>query len=181
MTQITGVENSQEQSINSNLQSIEQAVTGDNPYIFRMAKAQYDDSAIPTTEKVEPMKERTSEELVGLEPTFLQHESVTGIPFIASVYKLDKVYGDIDTKDRINAKTIDEYITKKIFSKTIPDTAEAAKSFIKELESKIGIKEYHDPYFRLEKLSRYIKAVTDFTNFNSFRSKLTKEIDNGKQ
>jgi hypothetical protein len=178
MTQTTGQDSYSGQLINSEpISNVEMAIKGENPHTFRVAQVIHESPS--ESIRTDPMQERTLEELIDLEPSFTAHEAVTGIPFIASYYKLDKVYHSIDTQDRLNAKTIDEYISKKVNSKKINDSAESARLFIKELEEKIGLKEYHDPYFRLEKLSKYIKAITDFSNFSTLRPRIIKEVSNG--
>lgn len=139
--------------------------------IFKLAEAKFEETPSVRSEIVE----RTVNELIELEPTFTQHEAVTGIPFSASFYKLDKVYDDIDTKDRINARNIDEYIMKQVFSNKLDDEASSVHKYMKDLENEIGLKDYHSPYYKLDKLAKYIKAIQDFGNFASIKKRLFEE------
>jgi hypothetical protein len=166
MTQTPGAENSTNIS-NDSLK--------DNPYIFRIAEAKFEEQPSVPTPKEQPMSERTADEMINLEPTFTQHEAITGIPFSASFYKLDKVYSDIDTQDRLNAKNIDEYILKQVYSKKLDDNAQSIHQYIKDLEKEIELKDYHSPYYKLEKLSKYIKAIQDFGNFNTIKKRLIED------
>jgi len=118
---------------------------------------------------------RSTEEMAELEPTFNQHQAVTGRPFTATYLSLDKTYNALDqtSKDAINA--IDEYIASKIGSGQYKDSAETATELIRELEKKINLKDYHDPYYRAEKLAHYISNLDKYEKQKTVKARITKE------
>lgn len=155
-------------------EAVENALTGQNPHTFRVAQAQLDSNSVPSV-RVDRISERPLEELVSLEPTYLQHEAVTGIPFTASYYSLDKVYKELEPKDQKFIRTIDDHIAKQIKSGKFTDSAEAATQIIKDLENKLKLTDNNDPYYRAERISNYLKSVGDYNKQATLKARLTKE------
>lgn len=136
-------------------------------------QAVHEDVSAPVSIKEEPMPERTLDEMLSIEPTFSQHEAITGIPFSASFFKLDKVYNDIDLKDRTNIKKLDDFIKSKVDNKEISDDATSVGSYIKNIQEKIGLKDYHDPYYKLEKLSNYLSATNKYESHEKVKNMIS--------
>lgn len=158
------------------LASIESALTGHNPHVFRVAERQLDTHAnyMPTV-SFSGKVERTPGDMAGLELTFSEHQAVTGIPFAASYFQLDKTYKAIGPKEQENFKAIDTYLGRRIAAGRFSDSSHAAAELIRELEGKIHLKDYHDPYYKAEKLAGYVSSLDAFNEHNTLRARLTQK------
>lgn len=178
MTQAIGVTNSSTTPSDffegASQKAVEQAMTGQNPHAFRVARAQLDDEGLTPSVRVAGPTERTLEEMTSLEPTFLQHEAVTGLPFTASYFHLDKTYKALDAKDQAKVQAIDAYLRNKIDSGKYVDSADTAVQMLQELEKRLQLKEYHDPYYKIERLENYLKTMNDYQKHEMIKPRFTK-------
>lgn len=165
MTQENGAESSPTPSNfydGKSVETVEAAITGTNPHTFRVMQAQLDDTASHTSIRMEETPYRTVEELATLEPTFSQHQAVLGIPFTASYLSMDKVYKDADMATKQNVQAIEMFLERQIKSGKYIDSAKAVGKIIRDIETKLKLKEYHDPFYKANRIAQYIEAVDDF-------------------
>jgi len=125
---------------------------------FRVIQAVLEEPSIPSVRADGPVS-RSAEDLAAIEPSFSEHQSVTGLPFVATYYKLDKVFQDIMVPDRTNVSRVNAWVAKRLQEGGYQDTAEAAASILKGLEDKLGLNDYQDPYYKLDKLGAYVRAL----------------------
>lgn len=175
-----GADNSTTQSEASELAAVESSIKGENPHTFRVMEATVDEGLVPSV-RVPDVITRTAGELATLEPSFLQHEPVTGRPFTASYLSLDKVYSEMPPKEQKSIQRIDAYIKSKIESKQYQDTAESAAKIIQEIESRLRLKDHHDPFYKAERIANYLDAVGDFEAHKMLKPRFTKSALQAKK
>jgi hypothetical protein len=144
--------------LGASLEQAESALKGDNPYVFRVAQTQLDQGNTPSV-RVSGKFERTSDELFSIEPTFSSHRAVTGMPFPATYFSLDKVYQHLEMPNRVHIDKVEQFVGQQIKSRRLSDTAKAAVRVIQDLEKKLSLNEDHDPYYRLERMANHIDAL----------------------
>lgn len=179
MTQTPGAESSTPTSQNffegKSQTAVESAIKGDNPHLFRVAEAVHDSTATSTPSvRVEGPVARTVAELTELSPTFLAHEAVTKRPFSASYFKIDKVYSSLSESERGNFRAIDSYIQKKVESGKFIDSADSAASIIRSIEQKLNLKDNHDPYYKAERIAKYLSSTNDYFKHKVIKARLAK-------
>ena len=180
MTETSSPESSSTPSTVSDLAAVESSIAGNNPHTFRVLEATVDESTA-TSVRVPDSVTRTVNELITLEPTFLQHEAVTSRPFTASYLSLDKVYSEMQPKEQANIQRIDTYIRGKIESKQYQDSAESASKIIQEIEARLHLKDHHDPFYKAERIANYLDAVGDFEAHKMLKPRFTKAAIQAKE
>jgi hypothetical protein len=164
MTQPSGADNSTMPSTDSELADQKAALFGgENPHTFRVAKAIHEAGPIVSDrpDVVERVGSRSAVELGEITPTFLQHEALTGRPFSASYYQMDKVYDRLGADQSI-FRGIDSYVMKEVSEGRMADGAEAVTSFIQSIESKLNLEPFHDPFYRSKRVAEYLTAAGDY-------------------
>lgn len=182
MIQDTGADNSLTPSNDffsaESIEATEQAIKGENPHVFRVAQAELDETPTPSI-RVDGPVTRTTEEIIGIEPAFSAFQNITGSPFTAAFYKMDKIYKQVDLDTQTHIKKVEEYIHNQIRSQRLLDTSKSAIQVIKNLEKKVGINDNNDPFYRLERISRYIDAIRKYNNHGTLKARLIKSLKNG--
>lgn len=170
MTQEPGAPDSTTPSSDSlpSLAAIEEAVQGNPNSIFRVAQAKFEEPLTPSV-RVSSAYERTPEELSNLEPSFWEHESITGQPFAASYLRMDKVYASLGIEERSYLKRIDGYVGQQITEKHLRPTSQAGLGIIQSLEQELGVGPENDPFYRIEKMGKYLAALTDHQEKETLR------------
>lgn len=159
------------------LPQVEAALRGnDNPFTFRRIQAQVDhsDALVPSIRVDQPV-ERTLEEITGLEPSFMAHEAVTGLPFVASHFKMDRSYPALSPKEQAPFLEVESHIKKEIEAGKYVDTAEAARSIIKGLEEKLGLNDHNDPYYKADRIAAFLKADKDYQRQETLKARIVKQ------
>lgn len=158
------------------LPAVEAALKGENPFSFRLAQAQIDPDSVPTPSvRVNGPTERTLDEIVSLEPSFMAHEAVTGIPFVASHFKMDKAFAALSSQEQAPFLRIEKYLKGQISSGKYQDSAEAARSLIKKLESKLYLNEHHDPFYKAERMRNYLDVAAQHASQETLKPRVVKE------
>lgn len=157
------------------LATVEAALKGENPFAFRVLKEQVDPDVPVASVRVNDIYERTASQLAELEPSFMAYQAVTGLPFIAAHFGMDKSFPSLDAKEQAPFLRVERYIRSQIENGKYTDSAEAARAMVKKLEAKLYLNEHHDPYYKADRMAKYLDAATDHARQGTLKPRLVKE------
>lgn len=124
---------------------------------FREAKQEQVEEPIPSV-RVEGEGEVT-EINDDVDPEFSIYEKITGKPYSSSYFGLDEKYNHLAPNDTMALKEIDTFIRETMKSKHLKDDKAVARNILSDIEFKLGLTSENEPYYRIDKIIKYIKVM----------------------
>lgn len=93
-----------------------------------------------------------------VEPEFSIHERIKGKPYTAEYLGLGEEYAHLKGRDIKSIALIESTLREVIKARSLKDDTYTALNLISDIEQKLGISD-HDPYYRLDKLAKFIEVM----------------------
>jgi hypothetical protein len=94
---------------------------------------------------------------ISTDPEFSIYEEISGKPYVSDYFGVD--YGKLEESDKLTLKEIEQKIRDTIFSKFLKNDKSVAKSLLSRIEKRLGFSDMNDPFYRIDKISQYIKIM----------------------
>lgn len=92
-------------------------------------------------------------------PEFSIYEKVNRRPYVSEYFDLGDQYDSLSKDDKATLSEIEDIFRTTIKTKFLKDDRAVVKNLIAGIEKKLGLNNLNDPYYRLDKISKYLRVM----------------------